>query len=234
MNSVMILDDDRSLQLMVSALLSREGFAVSGATSLAEFDQRAAEQPCMLYIVDLGLPDGSGLDAVRAIRRKSSSGIIILSACDTENARVKGLELGADDYVAKPFRPREFAARVKALWRRTTMARETEVSAPPPGEKGVQLGPYRVLPESRRLTDPTGREILLTAAEFALLAVLMDAQGTLLHRDEIVARIHGRGWQCHERTVDGLVSRLRRKLPVARGTSHFIRTAHGRGYMLAP
>ncbi len=225
MGTVMVLDDDHNVRLMIERMLAHQGYSVSFASTIAEFDQKKDAEPIDLYIVDLALPDGDGMEAIRSIRRDSSSGIIILSAQDNENIRVAGLEVGADDYVSKPFRPRELAARIKAVVRRAQQNRAS-------GERGKVFAGYRLLPESRQVITPGGAEVVLTTAEFNLFHALANRAGEVLSRDEIIAMSRGRDWRCDARSVDGLISRLRRKMPVEPGATHFIKTVHGQGYTI--
>lgn len=185
--------------------------------------------PVDLYIIDIADAGGGGLELIRRLRARSGCGIIILSAQDTEASRIAGLETGADDYVGKPFRPRELAARVKAVYRRTMGQQAPSRERP----AAIAVGGYRLVPDTRSVLDGDGREIALTTAEYNIFSVLACHQGTILSRDEIISLSKGRDWRCYERSVDGLISRLRRKLPAADGASHFIKTIHGTGYTIA-
>ena len=231
MNSVMVLDGDGNTQLLLQRLLESEGFSVSTVETLAELTSFKVASSVDLYILDPTLMGAGGLDLIRQIRSRSSSGIILLSPDDNETCLVKGFELGADDFIRKPFRPRELAARVKAVHRRTSSAR-TQYS-PEGGEGVVTICNYRLYLEDRTVLDVEGREIALTTAEFNILQVLATRRGEVLTREEIIGLSKGRDWQCYERSVDGLISRLRRKLPVQDGMAHFIKTVHGTGYTIA-
>lgn len=231
MNRVMVLDDDSDVGLLMQGLLEPDGFAVSSVDSAALLASRSGVSSADIFILDIGFPGSNWLDMVRRIREHSTSGIIVLSNQDSEAASIASLELGADDFVIKPFRPRELAARVKAVHRRTT-----QLFDPSTGDStvpGINIGTYRLIAESRSVVDAEGVEIKLTTAEFNILRVLADHRGEVLHRDDIIGLSKGRDWRCYERSVDGLISRLRRKLPVPPGTSHFIKTVHGRGYTIA-
>lgn len=230
MNSVMVLAEDGTTQLLLQRLLESEGFKVFAAESLVGFDTRKDTPTIDLFIVDPSMTGGRGMELVRHIRNSSTSGIILLSPEYNEACVVKGFELGADDFITKPFRPRELAARVKAVHRRTA-----KPLAPFPvteAHAGIMIGTFRLLSEYRSVLDSEGREVSLTTAEFNILQVLATRQGEVLSRDEIIGLSRGRDWQCYERSVDGLISRLRRKLAVPEGTAHFIKTVHGSGYTI--
>jgi len=231
MHNVMVLDDDSNVGLLIQHLLEPEGFSVSAARMSSEFGRTKEISPADVYVLDITLPDGYGLDLLREIRGRSSSGIILLSAHDSETCRVAGLELGADDFIAKPFRPRELAARIKAVCRRTTARREQGMTARPGG--AIKIGDYILLSAGRSVLTAEGTEVALTTAEFNVFSVLAHRQGEVLTRDEIIGLSKGRDWRCYDRSVDGLISRLRRKLPSPPGTPHFIKTVHGTGYTIA-
>lgn len=228
MNHIMVLEKDEETRLTIQNLLESEGFFVSSAQLAADLEIEKDLSGIDLYLVGFSLPDSTSLGLVRRLRNSSDSGIILLSAQDCEASCVAGLENGADDYIGKPFRPRELAARIKAVCRRTASHRQR-----PPAEAGIMVGGYRLVPESRRVLDPEGREIALTTAEYNIFSVLASRQGKVLTRDDIIGLSKGRDWRCYERSVDGLISRLRRKLPTTSGASHFIKTVHGTGYTIA-
>lgn len=229
MSKVLVLDKDDNTRCLIQNLLEPEGFSISAAHSAIDLERGKEASGIDLYIIDIAAAGSNGLELVRRLRTHSSCGIIILSTQDCEASHVEGLELGADDFVVKPFRPRELAARVKAVYRRTAIhgpqVRSTGV--------GIRVGGYRLIPDSRKVLDSDGREIALTTAEYNIFSVLAAHQGEVLSRDEIIGLSKGRDWRCYERSVDGLISRLRRKLPVAGDGSHFIKTVHGSGYTIA-
>lgn len=230
MSNVLVMDRDDESRALIQNLLEAEGFSISSASSVIELQQKKETSDIRLYIIDIGDAGRTGLDLVRRLRAGSDCGIIILSAQDCETSRVAGLEGGADDYVAKPFRPRELAARAKAVLRRTARENAAEQKTE---KAGIAVGDYRLVPETRSVLNNEGREIALTTAEFNIFSVLTQHQGAVLSRDEIIGLSKGRAWRCYERSVDGLISRLRRKLPASDGASHFIKTVHGTGYTIA-
>lgn len=228
MNSVMVLDKDGESGLTLQKILEEEGFSVTTAQFGEELDMSNGLSEIDLYVVDIAFPGGIDLDLIRQLREQSTGGIIILGAQDSEALCVAGLENGADDYIGKPFRPRELAARAKAVCRRTAGNRKKPTVA----RKSIVVGGYRLVSESRSVLDPDNREITLTTAEYNIFSVLAYHQGKVLTRDEIIGLSKGRDWRCYERSVDGLISRLRRKLPAPPGASHFIKTVHGTGYTI--
>lgn len=237
---ILAVDDQVDVLNLLSSALTAEGYSVSTARTVQEFWTEHARVSPDLCIVDLTLPDGNGLSIVRQLRRQSDRGIIILSGRDDETDHVLGLELGADDFVNKPFRLRELIARVNAVFRRMLRVEAPSppsVAAPaPPSEAPVDIDfdGYRLNYASRQLWGPTGEEIDLTTSEFDLLAALVRRRGQVLNRDQIMNAVKGREWESYDRVVDGIVSRLRRKIPTQNGRkSHYIRTVHGIGYSFA-
>ncbi|MFB9151595.1 response regulator [Roseovarius ramblicola] len=232
--NVLLLDDDAQISRLLDEALSEDGCNVVLATSIARFRQMQAEQRFDIYIIDLGLPDGNGLSLIQELAQDPSCGVIILSGRAAETDRVVGLEIGADDYITKPFRVREMLARVHALLRRTTKHRSMQPVASPEARSAsgdvIDFDGYKLDLGARLFFAPDGREITLTTAEFNLLAALLRHRGQVLSRDQLMNAIKGRDWESYDRAVDGLVSRLRNKVPVPEGRSHYIRTVHGIGY----
>jgi two-component system torCAD operon response regulator TorR len=237
--SVLVVDDQEDILDLLDSALSAEGYRVVKTTSVREFWDAHAGMSAALFIVDLTLPDGNGFGIIRALRRQTDRGIIILSGRGDEADHVLGLELGADDYVTKPFRIRELTARVNAVVRRSAQAAagpQNAAPALPPTAKApapqidVEFDGYRLSYGGRQLWAPDGTEIELTTSEFDLLAALTQRRGQVLNRDQIMNGIKGRDWESYDRVVDGIVSRLRRKMPVVGRKSHYIRTVHGVGY----
>ncbi|MBV8094586.1 MAG: response regulator transcription factor [Acetobacteraceae bacterium] len=222
MSRILVVDDDADLAEMIAEYLRPEGLAVDLAHDGA--DPRAATPAGYdLVVLDVMLPNRSGFEILKAIRRTSSVPVILLTARDGETDRVVGLELGADDYVPKPFNPRELAARVRAVLRRA------ERAAPLAPSPELRVGDV-VLNAAARLALRAGRPLDLTSAEFALLECLLRRVGTPVPRDALAAaalgRQHGAGL---DRNVDTLVSKLRRKL----GADDPIRTVRNIGYLYA-
>lgn len=228
--SVIVIEDDRTICDLLTLMLNEEGMDVRCANSLQEFQAMGGSRAADVYIVDISLPDGSGFQLVRALRSRQRSGIIVLSGRTDETDSVLGLELGADDYIFKPFRRRELVARVHAVYRRYHGAIDRIASLDAAADHSFDQ--YKLNVADRRLWAKDGTEIYLTSSEFDLLVALLSSQGKVLNRDQLMNAMKGRDWSVYDRSIDNLVSRLRKKLPQARGVAHFIKTVHGIGYQI--
>ncbi len=213
---LLLVEDEESIGALVSAYLEQSGFRVewvqSGEDALLNLDRVRPR----LVILDIGLPGQDGFDVCRGIRARSPVPILMLTARDEEADRVIGLEIGADDYVTKPFSPRELAARVKAVLRRTD---------PAPRSERLELGDVVLDPEAHEVTV-AGEAVELTGKEFDLLAYLVENAGIVVSRDQLLDRVWGMTYAGGTRTVDVHVAQLRRKL----GRPELIRTFRGAGY----
>ena len=214
--ALLLVEDEEAIGSLVSAYLEQTGYRVSwvrsGEDALATLDQLRPS----LVILDIGLPGQDGFDVCRGIRARSSVPILMLTARDEEVDRVAGLEVGADDYVTKPFSPRELAARVKAVLRRTQ---------PAIPEQRLELGDVTVDTLAREVTV-AGEAVELTGKEFDLLAYLLENAGIVVSRDQLLEQVWGMSYAGGTRTVDVHVAQLRRKL----GRPDAIRTFRGSGY----
>jgi len=214
--TILLVEDEQSIGSLVRAYLQRDGFQVvwvrSGEEALAELPRH----PVRLVILDVGLPGIDGFEVCRTIRARSTLPVIMLTARDEEIDRVAGLEVGADDYVTKPFSPRELVARIKAVLRRTEPGTRADV---------LVLGPV-TLARAAREVRVEGREVDLTTKEFDLLRYLMENPGVVLSRQVLLDRVWGMAYPGETRTVDVHVGQLRRKL----GLPGLIRTVRGAGY----
>ncbi len=214
--TILLVEDEQSIGSLLRTYLGSHGHRVvwvrSGEEALAELPRH----PVRLVVLDIGLPGIDGFEVCRRIRARSSLPIIMLTARDEEADRVAGLEVGADDYVPKPFSPRELEARIKAVLRRAEPRKEAAV---------LSLGPV-TLSRAAREVRVGDREIELTAKEFDLLAYLMENAGVVLSRDVLLDRVWGVAYPGETRTVDVHVGQVRRKL----GTADVIRTVRGAGY----
>ena len=223
MARILIVDDEPKIVRLVADYLEAAGFSVLTARSGDEALMRVRTDAPDLVVLDLGLPALDGLDVARAIRRSGDLPIIMLTARDDETDRVIGLELGADDYVTKPFSPRELVARVRAVLRRREgmHARETLRA----GELELDLPRMRV--------TRGGRPIELTATEFSMLAAMAREPGRVFTRSQLLDAIHGVAFESYERAIDAHVKNIRRKLePDPRAPRHLL-TVYGVGYRLA-
>ena len=220
---VLVVDDEPAIRESLAFALRRDGFGIAEAATLRDAEQRAAGAD--LIILDLVLPDGSGLDFLRALRARSDVPVIVLTSRDEETDRVVGLEMGADDYVLKPFSPREVVARVRAVLRRFRGDRPQEE---PPLQGPGQL---RVDPRTRRATL-AGAELALSRTEFNLLAAFLKAPGRVFERSQLLDTVWGSDVVVGDRTVDVHVKALRRKLEEAGGDPKLLETVRGVGYRL--
>jgi DNA-binding response OmpR family regulator len=214
--TVLLIEDEESIATVVRAYLERDGYKVvwarSGADGLAELSRHAVR----LVVLDIGLPDINGFEVCRQIRSRSSVPILMLTARDDEIDRVAGLEVGADDYVSKPFSPRELVARIKAILRRA----DGEGS-----QERLVLGDIELNGPAREV-KVAGHSVDLRAKEFDLLAFLMENRGIVVSRDTLLDRVWGMEYAGGSRTVDVHVAQLRSKL----GRPNLIRTIRGAGY----
>lgn len=222
---VLVVDDEAKIVRTVRAYLEQAGFAVvtanDGQTALASFRH---ERPG-LVVLDLGLPGMDGLDVTRAIRRESDVPIIMLTARVEESDKVVGLELGADDYVVKPFSPRELVARVRSILRRVEGPRDA-VPAP------ISVGNLIIDP-GRRSVRVGQNHVELTTTEFDLLWVLAESPGRVFSRLELLDRVQGHAYEGYERTIDVHIKNLRRKIEVTPKRPQYILTVYGAGYKFA-
>ena len=216
----MVVEDEEEIASLVRAYLERDGFRVVWATCGTEGLQALERHDARLAILDLQLPDTDGFEVCRAIRSCSRVPIVMLTARDEEVDRVTGLELGADDYVTKPFSPRELVARVHAVLRR---------AEPDTGADQLVAGDV-VLDRRRRSVAVAGADVELTAREFDLLWHLAERPGIVVGRERLLDRVWGLEFPGGTRTVDVHVGQLRRKL----GRPQLLRTVRGSGYKLVP
>jgi len=226
--TILVVEDEDSIALPLATALEREGWAARVTGSVPEAIALAAELQPDLMLLDVMLSDGSGLDVCREVRRHSSLPIIMLTARGDETDRVVGLELGADDYVVKPFSARELIARIRAVLRRVP---DTQ-AAPPAVEPAIEIGAVSVDPATRRATLE-GAELALTRREFDLLALLARNAGTVLTRERLMDEVWDTNWFGSTKTLDVHVSSLRRKLGDDAAESRYLHTVRGVGFRLA-
>jgi two-component system torCAD operon response regulator TorR len=228
---LLLVENEQALHRPVGDALAAEGYRVTTVSTIAEFRKIGVQDYPDLYIIDQQLPDGNGISLVKEISLRCSCGIVVLSRSDTEADHVLSLELGADDYIVKPVRIRELVARVGAVLRRCARSRLQQRSAVSDMCFDFSFDGYRVNCAARQLISPAGAEIALTTAEFDLLIALLRSRGSVCHRDRILTLMKGRAWTSSDRIIDGLVSRLRRKIPTNNAKHRsYIRTVHGVGY----
>jgi two-component system OmpR family response regulator len=227
-SSILIVEDDREVGDLVKGFLSREGFEPRLARSGAEMDRALSERAPDLIVLDLMLPGEDGLSICRRLRAKSAVPILILTAKGDDIDRIIGLELGADDYMAKPFNPRELVARIRSILRRTLPASSAATEA---GER-VSFADFMLDLGARRLFRG-GAEIQISTGDFDLLSVLVHHPQRLLSRDQLMDMTRGRSWEVFDRSIDVAMSRLRRKIEADAARPTIIKTVRNAGYMLA-
>jgi len=217
--TILLVEDEEDIATLVRSYLEKDGFKVIWAARGADGLLALEQHDIRLAILDLQLPDADGLDLCRAIRESSRLPIVIVTARDEEVDRITGLELGADDYVTKPFSPRELMARVRAVLRR----------AEPDGDDELVTAGDIVLEQAGRTVSVAGSEVELTGMEFDLLAFLLAHPGIVMSRERLLERVWGLSFPGGTRTVDVHVAQLRRKLD----RPDLIRTVRGSGYKAA-
>lgn len=224
MTKVLVVEDEMEIARIVRDYLTDAGFEVivvgDGDSALASV--RSAKPDLM--ILDLGLPGRDGLDVAREVRRWSATPIVMLTARGDESDRIVGLELGGDDYVVKPFSPKELVARVRAVLRRT---RATQL-----GEEILRVGDVEVDTAKMRVVVG-GRPVELTPTEFHLLATLVRQPGRVFTRGQLLDAVHGVSIESYERAIDAHVKNIRRKIESTPGSPRYVLTVHGVGYRFA-
>ncbi len=242
--TVVVVDDEADLRDTVVAYLTRQGLSVRGAANAAELRAHLAAAPADLVVLDLAMPGEDGLSVARWLRARGDDvGIVMLTAAAEVVDRVVGLEVGADDYVAKPFDLRELLARLRAVLRRRAAARAagtaTSGGAPPSAEpdaegRSVRMGRNRLDLDKRRLFGPDGREVPLVASEFELLRAFAERPGRTLSRETLLDLAHPHGEDHFDRSIDVRITRIRRKIESVPNNPTVIRTIRGLGYVFDP
>jgi DNA-binding response OmpR family regulator len=222
--TVLLVEDERKLRELVRSYLERAGFTVLSAGSGAEAITLATSAAPDLVILDLGLPDVSGETVAREIRAAGTIPILMLTAKAAEEDRIAGLELGADDYVTKPFSPRELVLRVQAILRRGSPAAKSGMTSYGAGTM--------VIDEPKHLVTVRGRRAELTPTEWGILVALATVPGRVYSRFELINRVRGYEFEGYERTVDSHVKNLRRKVEEDPASPQIVQTVLGGGYRL--
>jgi two-component system OmpR family response regulator len=220
---ILIVDDDREIRELLARFLNKHGYRATTARDGSEMQKALADWKIDLVVLDLMMPGEDGLSLCRRLRASSNLPVIMLTAMGEDTDRIVGLEMGADDYMAKPFNPRELLARIKAVLRR---AEGLPSGAAPEG--ALFFAGWRLDPASRNFTNPDGQDVELTGGEFDLLQAFLTHPKRVLNRDQLLDLTRGRMAMPFDRSVDIQVSRLRRKIDPS-----FIVTVRGGGYMFA-
>ncbi len=228
---LLVVDDDDHIRALLTRYLTQEGFAVAGVEDGHAMDDWLARNQADLVILDLMLPGEDGLSVARRLRRDSCVPLIMLSARGDDIDRIVGLEVGADDYLAKPFNPRELLARIRAVLRRQPAP---DPPAPEDSDAPVEVfGPYRLDAKRRELTRD-GEPLALTSSEFDLLQVFLARPNRLLNRDSLLDLLKGYERSPFDRSMDVQVARLRSKIEPDTKHPIYIRTVWGKGYIFTP
>lgn len=233
MTKVLIVEDDEILGDELRDVFIHWGFEALTVASVSDFWARVQDYQPQLIVVDLTLPDGSGVDIIRDVRSKSDIGIIVMSGRSDEIERVVCIETGADDYVVKPFSSREMVARIRQLMYRTGGVVYTKsVSGSGEGTGRFKFNDYVFDTNAMALTDPGGDGVSLTTLEFSVLKTLVTRARQVLSREFLLESVHAANWAGSDRNIDNLVSRIRKKI-TAPGSAPPVRTVRGVGYMFA-
>ena len=228
---VLVVEDDPEIRVLVGKYLTDNDFRVTTAENASGMDRALADAKIDLIVLDLNLPSEDGLSICKRLRGADSPiPIVMLTARSEEIDRIIGLEMGADDYLAKPFSPRELLARIRAVLRRTDPERGDEG----PGARGFLFEGWKIDLSLREVFEPQGAKVTLTTAEFELLRVFCERSGRVLSREQLLDLTQGRTGLSQGRSVDILVSRLRRKVEQDPNEPRIIKTIRLFGYFFAP
>jgi two-component system OmpR family response regulator len=226
---VLIVDDDREIRGLLAQYLEKHDFRTTAVADGREMRRILERSHVDLLVLDLMLPGEDGLSLCRELRSRSQLPIIMLTARGEDVDRIVGLELGADDYVAKPFNPRELLGRIKAVLRRSAHAPR---DPSPENIRGFSFGGWRLNTVTRALTNGEGREVALSGAEYRLLAVLLGSGNRVLTRAQLTELLRGRDADPFDRSIDVRVSRLRQILGDDARAPQIIKTVYGEGYVI--
>lgn len=230
---ILAVEDDPFVQKALRVYLEGEGYRVTTVDNGEDMHARMAKDPADLAIMDLKLPDDDGFELTRQLREKYAIGIIILTSKDDTVDRVVGLEIGADDYVTKPWEERELLARIRSVLRRVKERRTDNDVGGAGAQRSVVFNGWKLNLDSRELRNPDGAVVELTSGEFSLLNEFIEKAGRVLSRDHLLSAIYSRDWEPFDRSIDVLVTRLRRKIERDSRHPEIIKTVRGTGYMFA-
>jgi two-component system OmpR family response regulator len=229
---IAVVEDDPEISRMVTAYMTDHGFEVTGARNGRELDRVMASGKIDCVILDVGLPGEDGLSICRRVRGKSSVPIIMVTGRASDTDRIVGLELGADDYLPKPFNPRELVARVRAVIRRSAGTLQEQPAPQTP--QTLMFEGWRLDMARRQLFAPDGGPRSLTSGEFNILSIFCQNSRKVLSRDDLLDLLHGRAAAVFDRSIDVQISRLRRKIETNLKDPSFIKTVRYGGYFFTP
>lgn len=228
--SILVVDDDQRLCDLLRRYLTREGFRVSTVLSGEQMRRHIELDLPNLVLLDLMLGDADGLQLAQELRKHPGLGIIIITGKDDTVDKIIGLEVGADDYIAKPFQNRELLARIRSVLRRLHVTGNAP-AAPDTGPETVRFSGWTLDFAAHDLYAPDGEKVFLTAKEFRLLSLLVKHGNRVLSRDRLMEQLSERDWSPIDRSLDVLIGKLRRKIRNIAETDDFIKTVRGEGYL---
>jgi two-component system OmpR family response regulator len=228
---ILVVEDDVEISRLVGRYLRENDCRVSLAADGLEMDRTISTSRVDLVVLDLMLPGEDGLSLCRRLRMTSRLPVVMLTAKGEEIDRIIGIEMGADDYISKPFNPRELLARIRAVLRRTSLA---GLSASDTGSRSMTFQNWQLDCIARTLNSPAGSQVTLTSAEFDLLQALCERAGRTLSRDQLIDITQGRAAGAFERSIDVLISRVRRKIERDPHRPELIKTVRSGGYIFTP
>jgi two-component system, OmpR family, response regulator len=229
--NILVVEDDRETRTLIAKYLRNNACNVTTATDGREMFRAMSDHRVDLVILDVMLPGEDGLSLCRKLHAQSQTPIIMLTARGEDVDRILGLEMGADDYLAKPFNPRELLARINAVLRRQAAARTASTTE---GATALSFAGWRIDFRLRELRNPEGARVAMTSAEFDLLRTFCERHGRVLSRDSLLDLTQGRNAGSFERSIDVLVSRIRRKIEPDPQNATMIKTVRSGGYMFTP
>lgn len=227
---ILVVDDHREIRDAVTRYLEKNGMRATAAKDAPDMDAKLATGHYDLIVLDVMMPGEDGLSVCKRLTAVSETPIIMLTALGEETDRIVGLEIGADDYLAKPFNPRELLARIKAILRRTERLQSSAGSL---SGRRIAFAGWVLDTDNRLLIADNGPEVVLTTADFRLLTVFLERPRLILSRDQLLSLTTGRAPQVFDRTIDNQVSRLRRKIEKEPGRPKIITTIRTGGYCLS-
>ncbi len=233
---ILIVDDDEGIRTLMSSFLAKHGFVADTASDPAAMRERLAGGRYDLIVLDVMMPGEDGLTALRKLQAEGGPPVIMLSAVGTDIDRIVGLEMGADDYLAKPFNPRELLARIRTVLRRNDGGNDRSPAPAAANEDAVpghRFAGWRIDLDARLLFDPDGEMVILSDGEFRLLATFVERPRRVLTRDQLLDYARGEDSEAYDRAIDVQISRLRRKMGDGEASRPMIHTVRGIGYMLA-
>jgi two-component system, OmpR family, phosphate regulon response regulator OmpR len=232
---IIVVDDEPEIRSMLVDYLGHAGFSVRGAENGAALRRILAEQPADLVLLDINMPGEDGLSLARFLRANTEVGIVMLTAAGEVVDRVVGLEIGADDYIAKPVDLRELLARIRAVLRRLrTRPPAAAAAAETPAARLMPIGACKLDLDAHRLYDGDGQEVPITSMEFDLLKAFVEHPNRVLSRDQLLDLAHNKDWEPFDRSIDIRIARLRRKIEADPSKPQVVKTVRGAGYIFVP